>query len=231
MEVPEMIGKKVLFVVTIVALLGTSLLFILSASQEPPEIGVSDIDGGYLDTVVKTEGYVMDRRNFYGTYHVTIRDQEENQEVVALISSDIMEEVDNKENIIPGAIVSFRGRVEKDGNRYRLRTSSHVDVRVIEEARSSFIPIESILENPTWYENTDVKVRGEVRDIWTISRGTHIILSPLDNPYSRLSCEADDWHVSDEIVKGDYVVVEGYFEYSQWKGMWILRCEGMPEIH
>ncbi len=220
-----------LFIVTLGALLGTSALFVLSASQEPPQVAVGDIDGEYLDTVVKTQGYVMDRRLFHGTFHVSIREPEDEHKITVLINSDVMEDVDGKEYMIPGAIVYFQGRVEQYGRQYRMRVSNPGDMRMVERARSSFTPIESILENPTWYEGTNVRVRGEVKDLWTISRGTHIVICPLDNPYRRLSCEVDGWHVDRDMAKGDHIVIDGFFEYSQYKGMWVLRSEGRPEIH
>ncbi len=227
----EFDGSKVLFVVTALALIGTSSLFLITASQEPPEVRVGEIDCQYLDTVVNTEGYVMDIRNFYGTFHVTIREPDDEHQMVVLIEGEMMDQVEHKEMIVPGAVVSFEGRVEEYGNRYRIRIASHSDVNVIEEARSSFTTIEAILENPWWYEGTDVKIRGEVKDLWTISRGTHMIICPLDNPYRRLTCEVDDWWVDGDVVRGDLVVIEGVFEYSQWKGMWMVRSQGRPEVH
>ncbi len=231
MKITDIEGDRVLFAVCLLSLLGTSFLFLLSASQEPPEIDIVDIDDSYLDTVIITRGYVMDLRNYYGTSHVTVRDPEDTDEIAVLIDPDVMEDIKDKEHVIPGATFSFQGRVEQYGSSIRLRVDSSNAVKLVEKTRSSFIPIDSILENPRWYEGTNIKIRGEVKDLWTISRGTHLILSPLEHPYRRLSCEVDNWYVEDEVVKGDWVVIEGVLEYSQWKGMWVLRSEEVPTVH
>ncbi len=217
--------EKLLSVAVIVSLIGVSSLYLFSAQQTTFRRDLSEIDESLVDSRLVTQGTISEKNDFQHTILLTLQEEGHLNSLTVAIDKDIIEDVlDEVHELRPGAKVEVEGLLEDYEGDLSLRVDELGEISIKEKAQSSFIEFSSLLENPTWYQNMEVKVRGEVIEKSNSSEGSTLTLSSLedDEYWYELTCFWDD--TIEEPLLGKPAVIVGEWTYDNSRGRWMLEA-------
>ncbi|GEM_PF-2043345 len=221
--------EKLLSVAVIVSLIGVSSLYLFSAQQSTFRRDLSEIDESLVDSRLVTQGTISEKNDFQHTILLTLQEEGHHDSLTVAIDKDIIEDVlDELHELRPGAKVEVEGLLEDYEGDLSLRVDELGEISIKEKAQSSFIEFSSLLENPTWYQNMEVKVRGEVIEKSNSSEGSALTLSSLedDEYWYEITCFLDD--TIEEQVLGKPAVIVGEWTYDNSRGRW--KLEGTEDL-
>lgn len=227
--------KNIVIIAVVVALVGTASLYVYSASQDAERLSISEIGEEDVGALVETTGTISQADKLSGTHHLVLKDDDGMSSIDAYVDGNVIEAVDEKDEIRPGAVVWVKGRVESHQGDINIKVSGVGDLQIKEKAYSSFTPIGSLLENPDWYEGMNVKVRGEVESIEGWENVTYFEISPLEDgngtEYRVLGNKVYkyDHTENNTLIMGRPVVYRGEFKYDQVTGRWMVVGSEPPE--
>ncbi|MFW6040409.1 MAG: hypothetical protein ACOC85_01065 [Thermoplasmatota archaeon] len=223
--------KKLLYLAAIIALIGTSSLYLYAATMEARDIDISEISNEDVDSLITTEGFVSEVVSYGDSLSVTIKEYGDNSSIKIFLEGNIVSRIEKREEILPGAKIGVKGRVELYQEDLNIRIVSPDDFTIIEETFSSFTQIDYLLDNPEWYEGMNVKVRGEIATLESRNNGTYMEIVPLEGDYRVLGAYIEGWYHNEykHIIEKTPVVLNGRFNYNKFNGQWIITCEENPE--
>lgn len=222
--------RKLLVIAVMISLVGTASLYLYSASQGAEEVRISEIGQEDVGALVELEGHVSELDDFGDSYQIVLKEEGSERSIEVYIKSQVLKLFGEKEELIPGAVLKVKGRLESYQDTINMRVSTHDDIEVLKPAYSSFVPLDSLLQNPGWYDGMNVKVRGNVERVKYFGNDTYFEISALDDGYGILGNRVEGWERKDHdyIPLGRPVVFKGVFRYDAFKGQWIVRGEEPP---
>ena len=227
--------KQIIIVAVIVALVGTASLYVYSASQDAEEISISEIGQEDVGALVETSGTISQVDKLSGMYQIVLKDEGETASLDTYVDENVIKAVDQKEEVRPGAKLWVKGRVESYQDDINLKVSGVGDLQIKGRAYTSFTPIDSLLQNPKWYEGMNVKVRGEVESVEGWENITYFEICPLeegnDTGYCSLANKVYQYDHTENntLIRGRPVVYKGEFKYDQVTGRWMVIGSEPPE--
>jgi len=224
--------QKILTFAVIFSILGISCLYIFSAQSSTRKMNVAEIDEKHLGSRVRTKGVISDISWF--SYMVLFEIKEEGQEesLTVVCDRDIIEEEEERNKLISGTKVVVEGELEDYEGEINLRIDTAGELIIKERALSSFTPLSELLENPEWYEDMKIKIKGEIIESDNTSETTTVTLTDLERGRYELRCEiVVDLFNDEKSIIGNPAVLEGYMRYEDHTGTWKLRCTGSFEVN
>ena len=188
---------KLLYIAVIIALIGTSSLYLYSATQGATTIDISEIGSEDTGALIRTEGVISKVESYSDTYCITLKEKGNNSTIDVYASSKVISKMKNKSEIRTGAHLWIKGKVESYQNEINLRVTGPGEIIIKKKAYSSFTPIESILQNPEWYQGMNLKVRGRIESLEMVGNSTYMEISPLEEEYCLLGAYIQDWDYSE----------------------------------
>lgn len=214
-----------LTIAVVISLIGTASLYLYAASQEAEKVNIGDIDEEYVGALVETEGMVMDVFDFGSSMSIVIGDSDSKEEVDVFVGKNLISNMEDREDLIPGAVIWTKGRVELYEEDISINVEGPGELIIKEKAYSSFTPIESILENPGWYKGTNMKIKGEITFLRRYENQTILEISDLEGGYYDIYCSVERTSTDQYLLQGDPVVIKGEFDYNSRIGRWIIEGE------
>ncbi|MFO7991824.1 MAG: hypothetical protein R6U61_05975 [Thermoplasmata archaeon] len=212
-------------IAVVISLIGTASLYLYAASQEAEKVNIGDIDEEYVGALVETEGMVMDVFDFGSSMSIVIGDSDSKEEVDVFVGKNLISNMEDREDLIPGAVIWTKGRVELYEEDISINVEGPGELIIKEKAYSSFTPIESILENPGWYKGTNMKIKGEITFLRRYENQTILEISDLEGGYYDIYCSVERTSTDQYLLQGDPVVIKGEFDYNSRIGRWIIEGE------
>lgn len=229
-----MISKdRLLFIAVLVSVIGTALLFLLTASSGVDQVDISQIDEDHVGRKVEIKGTVSEVSSYEDTVYLDLKEKGSDKTLQIKVEKEKLAKIDEKEEIKPGAVVIVKGVVDEYEGEYSLRVETSNSIELKKKAYYSYIQISSLLDNPRWYEGMDVKVRGEVVDVGESYGGSDIEICPLGGGYKNVNCHIKGWTQGENrtVLKKTPVVVKGEFKYDSYTGRWEIVSDDKPEIY
>ncbi len=227
--------NKILLICVVVSLIGTSSLYVYTARQDAKEIEISDIDSNMLGTSIKTRGFITELDKYQDTYFLVLREQFSTSSIDVMVKDKVVKNLplEEKKKLRSGSEVLVTGQLSEYQEEYTIQVNGISDLKITKKAYSSFTPISSLLENPEWYEDMEVKVRGDVHHLSCNYNTTRFELSPLEGGDHYLSCSIKGWDYSEDytITNDDPAVVKGKFLYDSSSGRWVIEGVEAPTGH
>ncbi|MFO7792660.1 MAG: hypothetical protein R6W73_06745 [Candidatus Saliniplasma sp.] len=225
--------KKLLTISVIISLIGTSFLFLYSASQDAEKIEISEIDENLVGAHVETRGFISNLITLEDSYIMELKEDKGNSSVTALVEKRVLSYVSDLEEVRTGTEITARGEVDMYEEDISIIVSRAGDFRIENAAYSSFTSPGELLDNPEWHEGMNHKIRGEILSLQIIADDTILELEPLDGMDCELMIRIEDWDFTENysISKGSVIVVRGNFGYDSYRGRWCITTESSPEDH
>lgn len=225
--------KRLLQIAVIVALLGTVSLYLYSANQSVSKVKISDIEEKDLGANIKTEGVIDQIDNVGSVYKIVLKERNTDHTIVAMVDKETMDSFRSKDYLVSGATLVVTGKLESYQGKLNLKVSQSEGLELKERAYSSFTSIDRILQEPDWYEDMNVTVRGSIEGMRKLGNGTLIELAPLNGSNHRLEINVESWDYTEQygVVRKDIVEVQGKFVYDSFHGRWKILTEDVPEVH
>lgn len=221
---------KILTVAVIVSIVGISTLYLFSSQQPTRRASVSEIDETMMGTRVVTEGFVSDVSWFSWTVILTLKEEGHPEGLVVAFDREIAENLgEEKLEIREGAKLRVEGKLEEYEGTLNLRVDSMGELSIEKKAYSSVTEIQSLLENPRWYEGMGVGIQGDIIDEENVFNHTTLVISSFEHNDYELTCEIKDWHHEERLI-GKPVSVDGYWEYDNNEGLWKLISYDSPSV-
>lgn len=220
----ELDKRKILTIAVVFSIIGISALYALTDRNSTRTLELSEINEDFLGSRVKTEGFISDI-SWLG-YTVVFEVKEKGVEDSLTVATDrqILEEVGLKEKMIPGARVGLEGKLEEYEDEVQLKIDNTGEISIEEETYSSFTSIEHILENPSWYEGMEVKIRGDIKKIEESDQNLNLLISDLEEDKYIITCKVDqEINEAEGELLGKPVVIEGKITYDSTTGTWMIR--------
>ncbi len=229
-----MISKdRLLFIAVLVSVIGTASLFLLTASSGVDQASISEIDEDYVGRAIKIQGTVAEVSSYEDTVYIDLKEKGFNDTLQVKLSKEQLEQIDEKEEIKPGAVITAKGMIDEYKGQYNLEVKDSYGIKLEKNAYYSYIQISSLLENPEWYEGMNIKVRGEVVSIGESYGGSDLEICTLGGGYKQVNCHIKDWPQKENvtILKKTPVVVKGEYKYDSYTGRWEIVSDSSPEIY
>lgn len=212
-------------IAVVISLIGTASLYLYAASQEAKEVDIGDIDEEYVGALVETEGMVMDVFDFGSSMSIVIGDPNSKERLDVFVDKDLISDMEERDELIPGAVIWTKGRVELYEEDISINVEGPGELIVKEIAYSSFTPIKSILENPEWYQGTNMKIKGEITFLQRYENTTVLEISDLEGGFYSVYCRVNRTPHDDYLLDGEPVIIKGEFDYYSGSGRWTIEGE------
>jgi DNA/RNA endonuclease YhcR with UshA esterase domain len=123
---------KLLTIVIAFSLIGVIGLYLYSISLEPKRMAIKDIGEDDIGSLVEVEAYIED---LYVTKNnnliITLIDRQTNHTLTVFVVSDVYENLNNKEELTPGAEVIVKGEVCEYEGELEIKVTSSNGIRII----------------------------------------------------------------------------------------------------
>ena len=224
---------RLIFTAVLISVIGTSSLFLMTADSSVNKVSISDIDEGLVGSKVKVKGRIYDIESYDETVYIRIKDEENERSVKIRVDRTSIDDLGWKEELKTGAVITATGIIDKYDGEYILETKNRYSLELKKKVYHDFVPIESLLENPDWYEGMHVKIRGEVSTLELSNGGLETEINPLDGGYKRINCFIKNYTPQEDqtLVKNTPIEVKGEFRYNHYTGRWEIITEKKPKIH
>ncbi|MBS3817052.1 MAG: hypothetical protein KGY76_05770 [Candidatus Thermoplasmatota archaeon] len=223
--------NQLLTLAVIISLGGISALYLFSSQQTTKRVAISDIDDSMVGSRIVTEGTISEVDWFSSTGIIEIKEEGYEDALNIVLDKEIIEDVtEKKKGIRKGARIEVEGKLEDYKGDINLRIDSLGRLSIIERTYSSFTDISSLLENPSWYEGMEIKVRGDIVDKENGSQASYLFLSSFEDGYYELTCEIEGWIDEESDMRGGPAEVKGTWNYDNRVGRWILSTSQPPVI-
>lgn len=169
-------GSKLLTILVIGSLLGSTGLFVYSLSLEPVTKDVGEVGPGDVGSHISVNGFVAKVwTNSRGDLNIILTDGE------AYIRVYVPEEKSsNQESLLPGALISAKGEVQLYAGELEVFVTSPGGIRILKESTSDLIPLNILAEMPEVFAGEEVQVQGFVQNIQVIRSNEVLNLSDRD---------------------------------------------------
>ena len=123
---------KLLTIVIAFSLIGVIGLYLYSISLEPKRMAIKDIGEEDIGSLVEVEAYIED---LYVTKNnnliITLIDHQTNHTLTVFVVSDVYENLNNKEELTPGAKIIVNGEVCEYEGELEIKVTSSNGIRII----------------------------------------------------------------------------------------------------
>ncbi len=232
--------KKLIALVVSISLLGIFGLYAYAISIQAKTQSIADIDSKDLGSLVEVEGYIKDVKMWQdGELNLILVDYESGESIDVNVDAEAVQNLPDQEKMIPGARVKVSGLVEDYKGELLIHVMSSKGVKVIQQATSTTIPLNVILNRPEVFEGIEVKVRGTVwniEEIESINAIMFILQNSSDGNYYSVGCIVFNMtrliDMNDKSIShGSDIIFTGIFEYYAQNGIWQIQTyEGKESL-
>lgn len=219
--------ERILTLAVIFSIVGVSTLYAFTNQTANRDMDISEINEEHVGSRVSTEGTISDVSWLGYTVLFELKEKEVEESLTMVTDRDIIDELDEKEELVPGAKVSVEGKLEEYEKDYQLRIDSQGEISVEKEACSDFTPISEILENPSWFEGMMVKIQGDLKQFNESNQISQMNIVDFEEENYEITCEMDtEINEKKQDILGNPVVLEGEVIYDSNTGTWIIIVSG-----
>lgn len=232
--------RKLIALVISISLLGIFGLYAYAVSIEAKTQSIADIDSKDLGSLVEMEGYIREVKMWQdGDLNLVLVDYESGEFIDVNVDAEAVQNLPDQEKMVPGAKVKVSGLVEDYKGNLLIHVMSSEGVIVTQQATTSTLPLDVILERPEVFEGVEVKVRGtvwEIEEIESINAITFTLQNSSVGNYYSVSCIVFNMtrlmDMNDKSIShGSEVIFTGYFEYYAQNGIWQIQTyEGKESL-
>lgn len=229
---------KLLMLVILVTLSGILGIYAYAVSIEAKTIPIADLGSQHIGSMVEVEGYIKEVDVWEsGDLNLVLMDYSSGKTVDVNVDSEAADNMESKEEIIPGAKIRVNGLVEDYKGKILISVMSSEGIKLLQKAPGDIISLDIILERPKVFEGILVSVRGqiwEIEEIESINAFTFTLQNISDGVYYSINCIMFNTSRlvdrDDKIIQyGDEVILTGTFDYYEYNGIWQIRAEGGKE--
>lgn len=126
---------KLLTIVIAFSLIGVIGLYLYSISLEPKRMAIKDIGEDDIGSLVEVEAYIKDLWiTEYNNLIITLVDPQTNHTLTVFVVSDVYENLNNKEELTPGAEIIVKGEVCEYEGKLEIKVTSTDGIKIINAA-------------------------------------------------------------------------------------------------
>jgi len=229
-------NKKLLVIVTVLAIAGVLGLFAYSTTIQPIELRIGQITASHAGSIVRTSGTITRASTFAdGSMSLTIGDFEDSTSIPVYFPSDVSKSLSN-DCLVPGTQIGVEGEVRLYQESVEISVSRADDLTVISVPNGTEYPLGTVMQSIQMFDGLEVTTSGEILEIEAIYSSNTLlgtsfqITQRCDNQTYCLECMCFERDLTQQFKQWDAVQVTGTISFYANKGQWQMSADIVNSI-